>query len=146
MNPTLKIHCVECTIVVNAVRVHRLTGRRGDPVPLVASDSCKRELSIWIVNHHEDAIALRGIAGEDHLQIQESPELVKFVGLRRPVLLLPRQLGVVERKVVPLEVAGVVQDGVTCSMVATGGRASCSPVAGLRRWSSERELAVTSCK
>jgi hypothetical protein len=68
-------------------------------------------LPIWIVNHHEDAIAPRRIVGEDHLQIQESPELIKFVGLRWPVLLLPRHLGVVERKVVPLEVAGVVQDG-----------------------------------
>ena len=39
-----------------------------------------------------------------------SPEPVRRVGLRRLVL-LPGQLGVVERKVIPLQVPGVVEDG-----------------------------------
>jgi len=39
-----------------------------------------------------------------------SPEPVLLVGLRRLVL-LPGQLGVVERKVIPLQVPGVVEDG-----------------------------------
>lgn len=145
MNPTWKIHGIECSVVIYDVRVPGLTERGGDPMPLLASNSSKRELPIRIVNHHEDAITPRGIAGKHVLEIQNPAEPIHRVGLRWLVL-PPRERGVVERKVIPLEVAGVVVEDRAYLLDGGDGResTSCSPVAGLRRWSSERASAVTS--
>lgn len=90
-------------------------------MPLLASNSSKRELPIRIVNHHEDAITPRGIAGKHVLEIQNPAEPIHRVGLRWLVL-PPRERGVVERKVIPLEVAGVVVEDMAYLLDGGDGR------------------------
>lgn len=79
-------------------------------MPLLASNSRKRELSKRIVYEHDSAISKRRVTGQDHIQIQNFPELANLVGLRR-LCLFPCERGIVEREIVPVELAGVVEHG-----------------------------------